>query len=295
MPAGLLAAVLLLGFLPACADSSDSTPPASIDETTTSSTVAKPSTDGDAAEPAGQPPWPPELEQAIALIAQQDFAAAGALVRAYRDEQPDVAAGIFVSALILHKQQRYAEARPLFKETLDRDPRQINAHHFLGYCCYYLGDLPAAIAAFEAHLRAAPAAGDSLHGLGIARADAGDRDGAIEALRAAVDLAAARTPPALVPKTRYRLAQLLLESGAIDEAQHLLEHTIQNAPAFAPAYFTLSQIYDRKGMGDLAGRFLDQYERMTTPPTDDAVEAGHAGDAVEVKDQEPRAAPGTTP
>ena len=75
------------------------------------------------------------------------------------------------------------------------------------------------------------------------------------------------TLSAILPMDRRdRLAQLLMESGSLDEAQQLLEVTIQNAPGYAPAYFTLSQIYDRRGMGDLAERFLEQYERMTASP-----------------------------
>ncbi|HYC63283.1 MAG TPA: tetratricopeptide repeat protein, partial [Reyranellaceae bacterium] len=56
----------------------------------------------------------------------------------------------FQQAMTLHRQGRLAEAEPLYRAILAREPRHFGANHLLGLLRFGQGDLAAALGQIEA-------------------------------------------------------------------------------------------------------------------------------------------------
>lgn len=134
----------------------------------------------DSAEPGVQPgstivapAGPAELE-ARDLAAQQLAAGhpelAWDLLEPYLSEPPQSDRSTLLAGLALHRQARYARARPLLEAAAsggEADPQLQSAAHYLGWCCLQLGDIEAARSAFELHRNWQPNMGDDDLGLGL--------------------------------------------------------------------------------------------------------------------------------
>lgn len=107
-----------------------------------------------------------------------------------------------------------------------------------------------ALGLFDAALKAEPEgslAGRARRGLGIARFQAGDFDGAAEALQA---LAEAKTGAPLTASLYAWLGQYWIDKGAYDKAAAALEELVANHPAYPgreDAEFALADAYARGG------------------------------------------------
>jgi tetratricopeptide (TPR) repeat protein len=91
-------------------------------------------------------------------------------------------------AYILAGLERYAEAEPYFRTTLDADPANAVAHFNLGYTYDKRGMLEKAIEAFRAATRLNPRIDRAWYGMGLAHAALGQHEDAARALREAATL-----------------------------------------------------------------------------------------------------------
>jgi tetratricopeptide (TPR) repeat protein len=91
-------------------------------------------------------------------------------------------------AYILAGLERYAEAEPYFRATLDAEPGNAVAHFNLGYTYDKRGMLDKAIEAFSAATRLNPKIDRAWYGLGLAHAALGNHEDAAKALREAATL-----------------------------------------------------------------------------------------------------------
>jgi tetratricopeptide (TPR) repeat protein len=66
------------------------------------------------------------------------------------------ASALYNQGVILWNQNKYAEAKEKFAEAAKADPSYADAHYRLGMANLNLGDMPGAVTAFEAYLKAAP-------------------------------------------------------------------------------------------------------------------------------------------
>lgn len=66
------------------------------------------------------------------------------------------ASALYNQGVILWNQNKYAEAKEKFDAAAKADPNYSDAHYRLGMANLNLGDMPGAVAAFEAYLKAAP-------------------------------------------------------------------------------------------------------------------------------------------
>src|SRR5262245_48329897 len=104
------------------------------------------------------------------MLAASEFADAETASRAVLKSKPDCARAELFLGVSIQKQKRYGEARPHFERVITLRqpfPEVDHVFHFLGWCCYYLGDLNGAKAAFTEHVRRMPEDGDSRFGLAI--------------------------------------------------------------------------------------------------------------------------------
>ena len=66
------------------------------------------------------------------------------------------ASALYNQGVILWNQSKFAEAKEKFAEAAKADPSYADAHYRLGMANLNLGDMPGAVTAFEAYLKAAP-------------------------------------------------------------------------------------------------------------------------------------------
>ena len=123
--------------------------------------VALPSTSsGSSASPASPPavasppatfPNDPRLDQALVMLTRGAFGPAATVARTVRAQHPDIDRATAILAIALEKEKRYEEARALLEAAAASTqpyPERRHVPHFLGWCCYHLGDLEAARTAF---------------------------------------------------------------------------------------------------------------------------------------------------
>jgi len=216
------------------------------------------------------------------LLSGGDFAGAEVVFRALHAAHPDHPRALFLLGLSIHKQKRYAEARPLLERSdalasaLDAGviatifPESPHVPHFLGWCTYYLGDVEAAAKYFDAHIAIVPGEFDSQFGRGVVAIDQDDLAVAKERLRAALALlgAAADDAPggASHPRDRakvlVRLGDVSLREGDVASARTQYEEAVHLWPAHHEGWAKLARALDRLGEGDAAQHAREQQQRV---------------------------------
>jgi tetratricopeptide (TPR) repeat protein len=92
-------------------------------------------------------PDDPRLDAALKMMARGRFDIAALSARTVLAERADLDRAAAILGIALQKQKKYAEARPFLERARDSAqpfPERPHAAHFLGWCCYHLGDLEAA-------------------------------------------------------------------------------------------------------------------------------------------------------
>lgn len=167
---GLFIACLALGACWGGNDSATAPQTATPPSPTTPSQPVAPDPIADLKEPVLHP----NLPIAAKLLRSGQFVDAQIVLRNILREQPSCARGQFLLGVAVMKLKRYGEARELLEASLASKqdfPERRQVDHFLGWSCYYLGDLDAAKAHFQAHVGAVPTAADSYYGLGVIAID----------------------------------------------------------------------------------------------------------------------------
>src|SRR5262249_1897955 len=131
-------------------------------------------------------------------------------------------------------QGRYAEARKLLAQVLEKNPRDNEALTIRGRISLSQGDPTAAVADFRAVAQDNPRSAGIQRWLAQAYEANGDLGLAEQALRAAVPLD---------PSVRIELADLLTRTGHAREAVPLLEEAVRSAPSDVAAREVLVRAY----------------------------------------------------
>ncbi|WP_428261826.1 tetratricopeptide repeat protein [Haliangium sp.] len=146
------------------------------------------------------------------------------------------------------------KARTAFQAAVERDGKLWEAWHNLGTLAFAEGDDDAAVEAFTNALAVNPADMESLMG----RAEAHRRAGRNGDARSDYEAVVARgaDDSAVKRNATARLASLLRESGAYDDAIEVIRGTLRTAGANAKVYVELGMIYMAQGRDDLAALVL---------------------------------------
>ncbi len=281
----------------------------------------------DAAPPTVVASWPddPRLDQALLMLRRGAFAAAETVARTVCAQQPGVDRATAILAIALEKQKRYEDARTLLERAAASTqdyPERRHVPHFLGWCCYHLGDLECAKAAFERHLGAVPGEPDSTFGLGLV-ALGEDRLDEADALFAKALAAFTEPKPSAVDQARVltRMADVALRRDDVAGAEALLDRAIAASALQHETWAKMARVRDRLGKhreADAARanerRILESLGRRApasappdgappTPPTPPLAPSGAAGEPTTapageaagspVTDKAPKRAPGT--
>ncbi len=207
-------------------------------------------------EPATLPPdaplGPAVLHQNLSIGAQLlgsgQFLDAEIVLRAVLKEQPNCARAEFLLGVALMKQKQYAKARPLLEESLARKQdfsgrKQVD--HFLGWACFYLGDLESSKRYFQSHVGSMPTADDSYYGLAVIAIEEDRISDAQVALERAMELIG--TAPARNKdraKMLARLGDIELRREKTVEALALYEEAVTLWPDHYEVWGKLARVYD---------------------------------------------------
>ncbi len=198
-----------------------------------------------------EPVLHPNLSIAAKLLRSGQFIDAEIVLRAILLEQPECARAEFLLGVAVMKQKKYALARPLLESSLARSQgfaERSQVDHFLGWSCYYIGDLDSSKRHFQAHVGSNPTADDSYFALGVIAIDE-DRAGDAElALQRAIELIGphpARSRDRA--KALARLGDVAVRREMLDEALGLYEEAAQLWPDHYEVWGKLARVYDAQG------------------------------------------------
>jgi tetratricopeptide (TPR) repeat protein len=157
-------------------------------------------------------------------LRSEDFEQAAHHLTIARGKRPDdiVIASNLATALV--QLGSFAEALEVASGDLAEKDGSLRLQRIRGFAAQSLEDYPAAIAAYERVVAAAPRDWESWNNLGNSRRFAGDLDGAVDALRRA----AAEAPDA--PPVRLNLANALVTAGLGAEAEAELKAMARDFP-----------------------------------------------------------------
>ncbi len=191
------------------------------------------------------------LSIAVQLLTSGQFIDAEIVLRAILKESPDCARAEFLLGVAMLKQKQYGQARPLLESSLARQQDfsgRKQVEHFLGWACYYLGDLDASKRAFQSHVRAVPTADDSYYGLAIIALDEDRTSDAAVALERAMELIG--TDPARNrerAKVVARLGDLEVRRENPSAAISLYEEALALFPDHYEIWGKIARLYDSEG------------------------------------------------
>jgi tetratricopeptide (TPR) repeat protein len=196
-------------------------------------------------------PDDPRLDVAITMLRRNAFEAAAVTCRTVLAERSDVDRARAVLGIALNKLKKYEEARgPLELAAASKQPfpEQPHAAHFLGWCCYHLGDLAASAAAFEAHLKSVPDEPDSTFGLGLVALGEDRLDDADRLLAKALK-GFTEPKPRAADQSRVltRMADLALRRDDVAKAEELLDRAIKASPMQHETWAKVARVKDRLG------------------------------------------------
>lgn len=206
--------------------------------------------------PPGQPTTPvamdPRWEVVRQLLRSSQYQSAEAVARAMVTDRPNDIRAAFYLGLALHKEKRHGEALAYLERAsaapADSFPEAPHAVHYLGWCRYYLGDLPGARVAFTAHAIAFPKYDDTQFALGLIAYEE-DRLAESEAhFRRAIELLGEQQGAARErAKNLARLGDLLLRQDRLIEAEQCYRSAVALFEQHGEAWSKLARVLDRLG------------------------------------------------
>jgi tetratricopeptide (TPR) repeat protein len=167
-------------------------------------------------------------------------------------ERPDDIRAGFYLGLALHKEKRHGEALAYLERAsaapVDSFKEAAHAVHYLGWCRYYLGDLPGARTAFTTHAIAFPNYDDTQFALGLI---AYDEDRVIDSeayFRRALQLLEEQQGAARErAKNLARLGDVLLRQDRWPEAEQCYRRAVELFETHGEAWSKLARVLDRLG------------------------------------------------
>ncbi|WP_159999933.1 tetratricopeptide repeat protein, partial [Roseomonas sp. 18066] len=143
-------------------------------------------------------------------------------------------APLLQAAMRHHQAGALAEAEPLYRAILRREPRQADAQNLLGLLHYQRGEHPAAVAALRRAVMLRPGAPEYHRNLGMALRAQGLLPEALAACRRAVAL----QPDS--PESQFNLGNILAEQGEAAGAAAAFRAAVARQPGFAAARLNLA-------------------------------------------------------
>ncbi|MEY3027154.1 MAG: Tetratricopeptide repeat [Planctomycetota bacterium] len=196
-------------------------------------------------------PDDPRLDIAIRMLSRGAFDAAALTAGTVAAERPEVDRARAVRGIALNKLKQYEEARRELEAALASKqafPERRHVPHFLGWCCYHLGELEDARKAFEEHLVSTPDEPDSLFGLALVAMGEDRLDDADEAFAKAL-AGFTREPAKPIDQARVltRMADLALRRDRVEEAEVLLARAVKASPVLHETWSKVARVKDRLG------------------------------------------------
>lgn len=201
--------------------------------------------------PLAEPVNHQNLAIAAQLVRSGQFIDAEIVLRSILAEKADCARAEFLLGVAVMKQKKYAQARTILESSLARNQdfaERKQVDHFLGWSCYYVGDLEASKRFFQSHLGANPTADDSYFGLGVIAIDedrAGDAELALERAIELIGQHPARSRDRA--KALARLGDVALRRERMQDALALYEEAAQLWPDHYEVWGKLARVYDATG------------------------------------------------
>jgi len=212
-------------------------------------------------------PDDPRLDTAVTMLSRGAFEPAVIAARAVLVESPGVDRAAAILGIALSKSKRYEEARGFLERARDSSqpfPERKHAAHFLGWCCYHLGDLACARTAFERHLKQVPDEPDSTFGLGLIALAEDRLDDADKLFESALtNFNREREPKkANEAKVLTRMSDVALRRGNVEKAEELLERSVKASPVQHETWSKLARVRDRLGKTAAADAARANAERI---------------------------------
>lgn len=206
----------------------------------------------------------PNLPVAARLVQSGQFVDSEIVLRTILRERPDCARAEFLLGVAVMKLKRYGEARTLLESSLSRRQdfaQRKQVDHFLGWTCYYLGDLDGAKSHFQAHVGAVPEAADSYYGLGVI---ALDEDRLADA-QAALDRSIALLPEGAAgardrSKALARLGDIAQRRDDLPQAIDLFAQATALWPDHYEVWGKLARALDASGKPDEANAAREAHD-----------------------------------
>lgn len=155
-------------------------------------------------------------------------------------------------AVVAHKSGDLAQAANLYREILQRDPRNANALHLLGVVAQQQGDLKLAISLHEKATAHAPTVAAYHYHLGLAHQELQQFARAAESFREA-----ARLQPGYA-EAEHSLGLVYMRLGRVEEAIDAELRALAGNPQLLAAHTQLGELYRLQGDLDAAERHLTQ-------------------------------------
>jgi tetratricopeptide (TPR) repeat protein len=234
------------------------------------------------------------------MMGRGRFDVAALTARTVLAANPKVDRANAILGIALLKQKQYDEARRFLERARDSAqpfPERRHAPHFLGWCCYHLGDLDAARKAFELHLTAAPKEPDSMFGLGLVAFGEDRLDDADLWFGRALDGFAAPPKPDTLGQARVltRMSDVAMRRGEVEKAEKLLERAVAANAVQHETWSKLARVRDRLGKPKEADAARANAERILEALGRKPADAGGADGAPSQPVVSPPASPSASP
>ena len=214
--------------------------------------------------PTVSPPVPPlispataaypddtRLDIALGMMRKGSYEVAALTATAVLKSRADVDRAYAILGIARNKQKKYEEARAALEKanaSKQEFPERKHVPHFLGWCCYHLGDYPAARVAFSQHLQRVPDEPDSTFGLALVALGEDKLDEAdvlfAKALKGFSEPTVQATDQSRV---LTRMADLALRRDDVAKAEELLGRAIKANALQHEAWAKLARVKDRLG------------------------------------------------
>lgn len=160
------------------------------------------------------------------------------------------------------------EAMASAMDAVKRDPRNAEAHNFLGLIYMSQSDYPKAVESLKEAVRLNPYFTDAHNALGIAYRETKQYDKALSELQIALKDKTYKTPE----KVHLNLGHLYLDQGVMSAAVQEYERAVSANPNYVLGYLALGTAYQKMGRRDEA---MAQFKKVVAlaPDTPEAQRA----------------------
>ena len=151
-------------------------------------------------------------------------------------------------ALVQMEQGQTSAALESAREAVKRDPKNPEAHHYLGLILMNLSEYDQSIEHLQEAVKLDPHFTDAHNVLGVVYRETKQYDKALKEFQAALSDKTYRTPE----KIQLNLGNLYLDQGILSEAQKSFEKAVTINPKYLLGYIGLGTTYQKMGKPDLA-------------------------------------------